>query len=290
MRTFLVCPALLLCGFAHGQLGLFSTEQRILLTPQWKGERFEDGRPNVPDSILERMRNVSAEEAWAVLNGAGYRDHFESGWKRFNESSDRMVGRAVTAVFMPFRPEMDAVISERGKSEGRISSGQNSWLIDILKPGDVLVVDLFEKYNFMGDNLATAVFAKSRNGIVINGGARDLTGISKIDGFTGYVRYFHPSSRTRGWRNTMLMGINVPIRIGDTTVMPGDVVLGDPEGLVFIPPHLAGKVVEQSERTQLRDEWSQMMLRQGKYTAGQIDTKWTPEMEADYRRWLKQRR
>jgi regulator of RNase E activity RraA len=163
-------------------------------------------------------------------------------------------------------------------------------VIDTLQPGDVLVVDLYEKYNFMGDNLAMAVFSKSRNGIVINGGARDLTGISRIEGFTGYVRGFHPSSVTHGVRNTMLMGINVPIRIGDTTIMPGDVVLGDSEGLMFIPPQLTGRVVEHAEATQLRDEWSRLVIQQGKYTPGQIDTKWSAEMEEEFRRWVNERR
>jgi regulator of RNase E activity RraA len=281
---------LLVVTACWAQLGMFSPEQRAALTREWKGERFEDGRPKVPDEILKRLKNVSAEEAWAVVNAAGFRDQFERGWKRFNVTGDRLVGRAVTALFLPVRPDVNAAINERARAEGRISSGQNSWVIDVLQPGDVLVVDLYEKYNFMGDNLAMAVFTKSHNGIVINGGARDLTGISRIEGFTGYVRGFHPSSVTHGVRNTMLMGINVPIRIGDTTVMPGDVVLGDPEGLMFIPPQLAGRVVQHAEETQLRDEWSRLMIQQGKYTPGQIDTKWSAQMEEEFRRWAGERK
>ena len=287
-----VWPVALVALFAlnaGAQLGMFSTEQRVRLTREWKGDRFEDGRPEVPDSILERMKQVSAEEAWSVLNAAGYRDHFERDWIRFNETGGRLVGRVVTAVFMPVRPDVNAVINQTAKNEGRVSEGQNSWVIDTLVPGDVLVVDLYGKYNFMGDNLATAIFANSNNGVVINGGARDLTGIRKIDGLTGYVRGFHPSSVTHGVRNTMLMGINVPIRIGETTVMPGDVVLGDPEGLMFVPPQLAERVVESAEEVHLRDEWGRMMLREGKYTPGQIDTRWSGEMEEEFRRWADNR-
>jgi 4-hydroxy-4-methyl-2-oxoglutarate aldolase len=277
---------LLLSAGAYGQLGLFSPQQRIELTREWKGERFEDGRPKVPDAILARMKDVSAEEAWAVLNKAGYRDHFESGWMRFNATNKRLVGRVVTAVFMPVRPDLNAVINEHGKAEGRVSTGQNSWVIDTLQPGDVLVVDLFGKYNFMGDNLATAVFAKSKNGIVVDGGIRDLTGAQRIEGFQGFVRYFHPSSITRGVRNVMLMGINVPIRIGETTVVPGDVVLGDPEGLMFIPAHLAQRVADNAEQAHLRDEWGQMLIREGKYTPGQIDTGWTKQMQEEFGQWV----
>ncbi len=133
------------------------------------------------------------------------------------------------------------------------------------------------------------MFVKSGNGIVVDGGIRDLTGISKIEGFTGYVRDFHPSSVTHGIRNVMLAGINVPIRIGDTTVMPGDIVLGDPEGLMFIPPQLAQQVVEEAEQVHLRDEWGHMMLREGKYSPGEIDSQWTAQMEEEHGRWLKER-
>ena len=272
------------------QLGMFSDEQRIRLTQEWEGERFDDGRPKVPDSVIERLRETTAEEAWGVVSKAGFRDQFEGGWQQFNDHEDRIVGRAVTAVFMPTRPDVNGVINETAKAEGRVSRGQNSWVIDELQPGDVLVVDLYGKYNFMGDNLAVSIFSKTKTGVVIDGGARDLSGISEIEGFTGYVRQFHPSSVTHGIRNTMLMGINVPIRIGDTTVMPGDIVLGDPEGVMFIPAQLAGEVADRSEITRLRDEWGHSMLREGKYTPGQIDTKWSEEMEAAFRKWVEQRK
>ena len=274
----------------YGQLESLTTQQETEFTRAWKGDRFPDGRPKVPDAILQRMKTVSAEEAWGVLQKAGFRDQFEGGWQRFNVSNDRVVGRVVTALFMPIRPDVDAIIRDHGAAQGRIGHGENAWVIDTLQPGDVLVVDEYEKYNFMGDNLATAVFTKSKNGIVVNGGARDLSGISEIKGFTGYVRYFHPSSVTHGIRNVMLVGINVPIRIGDTTVMPGDVVLGDPEGLTFIPPQLSSKVVEEAEHVHLVDEWGHMMLRQGKYTSGQIDGEWTPEMKDEFQRWVEKQK
>jgi len=276
---------LLSAALAWPHLGMFSRDQRTRLTRDWEGERFADGRPMVPDSILERMKEVSAEEAWSVLNRAGFKDHFERGWQAFNDRRERMVGRVVTALFLPVRPDVNAAIYEAGAAEGRVGKGQNSWVIDTLKPGDVLVADLYGKYNFMGDNLATAIFAKSRNGVVINGGARDLSGIRDIEGFRGYVRGWHPSSVTHGVWNTMLMGINVPVRIGETTVMPGDIVLSDPEGLVFIPPQLAAEVVEFSELTRLRDEWGHQMLNSGRYTPGQVDGEWTPDMEREFERW-----
>ena len=269
------------CGCA--QLGMFSPEQRIALTSEWKGERLPDGRPRVPDAILERMKTVSAEEAWAVLKEAKYEHQFEGGWKVINPGP-RLVGRVVTAQFMPVRPDMNAMINKNAQAEGRISKGQNSWVIDTLQPNDILVVDLFGKVvngTFAGDNLATSIYAKSKTGLVVNGAVRDLTGIAEIKGFIGYVRDFHPSAIAE----VMLTGINVPIRLGQTTVLPGDVMVSDPEGLTFIPAHLAEKVADASERTQLRDNWGHQMLREGKYTPGQIDNRWTTPMDAEFDQW-----
>lgn len=286
MRKTLAMLALtFLAGSLEAQIGLFSKEQRIEFTREWKGARFDDGRPMVPDSILGRMRGVSAEEAWDVLRGARFPGQFEAGWRVFNPGEFRLTGRVVTAVFLPYRPDVNGVVNDNGQKEGRIGP-QNSWIIDILRPGDVLVADLFGEVNLIGDNLATSIYSKSRNGVVINGGVRDLSGISKIAGFTGYYRRATPESI----EGVMLMGINVPIRIGRTTIMPGDVVLGDPEGLVFIPPQLAEKVVDSAEMTHYRDEWGHQMLREGKYTPGQIDARWTQPMQAEFERWLAEKK
>jgi len=271
---------------SYAQLGLFSKEQRVELTRQWSGERFADGRPKVADSLLERLKSVDAEEAWGVLMGEGYPNQFEAGWKVINPG-ERMVGRVVTAVFMPVRPDVNASINEHGKEEGRIGA-QNSWVIDTLQPGDVLVVDLFGKIKdgtFAGDNLGTAIYTKSHNGLVVDGSVRDATGLSEIKGLQVYVRDFDPSAL----RNVMLMGINVPIRIGHATVMPGDVAVSDVEGITFIPPQLAEQVASRAEMTHLVDDWGHQMLREGKYTPGEIDKKWTKPMIEEFNKWLEQK-
>lgn len=271
---------------AQAQLGLFSREQRVAFTPDWHGERFPDGRPRVSDELLQRLKTVTADEAWDVLQGAGYRNQFEADWKVINPG-DRMVGRVVTAVFMPRRPDVDSVVEANGKKEGRVG-GQNSWVIDTLKPGDVLVVDLFGKIRygtFAGDNLSTSIFAKSHNGLVVNGAVRDVTGIQQIHGFQVFVRGVDPSALEQ----VTLMGINVPIRIGNVTVMPGDVAIGDPEGLTFVPPQLAEKVADDTEMDHMVDDWGHLMLRQGKYTPGQIDGKWTKTMIEQFNAWLQQK-
>ena len=270
----------------YAQLDLFSREQRVEFTPEWHGDRFADGRPNVPDSVLARLKDVTADEAWDVLQDARYRNQFEGGWKVINPGQ-RLVGRVVTAVFMPRRPDVDSVIRANGKKENRIGD-ENSWIIDILTPGDVLVVDLFGKIRYgtiIGDNLATAIYAKSHNGLIVNGAVRDVTGIQEIAGFQVYTRGVDPSAL----ENVMLTGINVPIRIGDVTVMPGDIAIGDPEGVTFVPPQWAEKVADETEMDHLVDEWGHTMLREGKYTPGQIDAKWTPKMIEEFNAWLEKK-
>ncbi len=202
---------------------------------------------------------------------------------------ERLVGRVVTAAFMPLRPDVNAVIADYGKKEGRNQAGgQNSWVIDTLVRNDVLVVDLYGKIKdgtFAGDNLATSISSKTGTGLIVDGAVRDVSGISEIAGFRCFVRGFDPSAL----RDATLMGINVPIRIGQVTVMPGDVVVSDPEGLTFIPAQLAEKVADSSELVQLRDEWGHQMLREGKYTPGQIDSRWTREMMQEFNGWAEKK-
>lgn len=282
-KTFLVALlSVTLLTAAHTQLGLFSKEQRIAFSAEWNGPRFPDGRPQVADSILGRLKGVTAEEAWDTLQQAGFRNQFEGGWKIINPG-ERLVGRVVTAVFMPRRPDVDSLIRANGRKEGRIGN-ENSWIIDILQPGDVLVVDLFGKIRYgtiIGDNLGTSIFSKSHNGLIVNGAIRDQNGIEEIKGFQCFVRGVDPSAL----ENVMLTGINVPIRIGDVTVMPGDIAIGDAEGVTFVPPQLAEKLADDSEMTHLVDEWGHAMLRQGKYTPGQIDGNWTRPMVEEFNAW-----
>jgi 4-hydroxy-4-methyl-2-oxoglutarate aldolase len=284
--VLIICLVLPLARPAQAQLDLFSKEQRIEFTPEWKGDRFPDGRPNVPDSVLARLKDVTADEAWDVLQDAGYRNQFEGGWKVINPGQ-RLVGRVVTAVFMPQRRDVDSVIRANGQKENRIGD-ENSWIIDILQPGDVLVVDLFGKIRYgtiVGDNLSTAIYAKSHNGLIVDGAVRDVTGIQEIPGFQVYTRGVDPSAL----ENVMLTGINVPIRIGYVTVMPGDVAIGDPEGITFVPPQLAAKVADDTEMDHQIDDWGHTMLREGKYTPGQIDGPWTKEMIEQFNDWLQKK-
>ena len=264
-----------------------TTAQLIALTPEWKGDRFADGRPRVPDNIIQRMKAVSVEEAWAVMKNAGYGYQVAEGWQVINPDSV-LVGRAVTATFMPARPDVWKAIDSTGKKEGK--RGQNTWAVDLLVKGDVYVADQFGAHKngpTIGDNVGSAIYAKSGNGIVYDGALRDIEGLKEIGGFTSYYTSYDPSYHNPpGDLNTMIVGINQPTRIRMVTVMPGDVVLGKLGVVVFIPPHLAEKVVTTSEIVRLRDMFGHQRLREGKYTAGQIDARWTDEIEKDFSKWL----
>jgi regulator of RNase E activity RraA len=271
-----------------------SREELIFLTPEWKGERFADGRPKVPDQLLDRLKLVTHEEAWAVLRNENFKFQYEDGWQTINPDSV-LVGRAVTAIFMPGRPDIHRVIDKKGhEKDGRVKS-QNSWPIDLLVKRDVYVVDQFGAHEdgpTVGDNLGNSIFAKTGNGIVYNGAIRDINGLREIGSFTSFFRTYHPSHHLNnpdGQLNTTLVGINQPTRIGKATVMPGDAVLGRDGGVIFIPPHLVEKVVKTSEIVRLRDMFGHQRLREQKYTPGQIDTRWSDEIERDFSAWLNER-
>lgn len=277
----LIVLMLLTSNFAAAQTA--SKEQIIFLTPQWEGERFEDGRPKVADDILVRMKDVAIEEAWGVLRNEGYHNQFEGGWEPLHDDVP-VVGRALTVQYMPNRPDVSDQIKKKGKADGQIGN-TNSWPIDMLQMGDVYVADGFGKIvdgTLIGDNLGNAIYAKSKTGVVFNASSRDQEGLSEIEGFNAFVREWHPSFLTE----VMLLSINSPIRIGAATVLPGDIILGKKEGVMFIPAHLAEKVVVTSEVVRLRDLFGITRLKEGKYTPGQIDNKWTDEIEKDFSKWL----
>jgi len=283
----LICFLLLICitSYIHAQqIQVTPTPDQIkAITPAWTGERFTDGRPKVSDRLLERLKNVSMEEAWGYLRNKGYQNQFEGDWMIINPDSV-MTGRAVTAQYMPMRPDYDSLIKAKGKSEGRIGN-TNSWPIDVLQNGDIYVADSYGKIvdgTLICDNLGNAIYAHSHRGVIFYGSVRDIEGLDEIQGFNGWVKGYDPSYI----QQMMLAGINVPIRIGRATVLPGDVVLAKKGGVVFIPAQYLEDLVLNSEFVELRDAFGHQRLREGKYTPGQIDQQWTDDIKKDFLQWL----
>jgi regulator of RNase E activity RraA len=259
-----------------------SKEELIFLTSEWKGERFADGRPKISDSLLQRAKHIMVDDAWTVLRNEGYLNQFEGGWKTVNDTP--MTGRALTAFYMPSRPDVEKNIKERGAKQGR-KGNTNSWPIDILTKGDLYVADAFGKISggpIMGSTLANSIYSKSGNGVVFDGASRDFQEIKNIKGFNAFVRDFHPSFT----EEMVLMGLNTAIRIGNAIVLPGDLVIATREGVLFVPPHMAEQVVGTAEFVIRKDQFGFEMVRSGKYSTGEIDSQWNDDIKTEFLKWL----
>lgn len=265
---------------------LLTREQVVNLTPQWDGPRSDDGRPLPDKSDLHALAGATAEHAWSVLDKAGYRAQYVSGWTQ-SSAGRAFVGRALTCQFMPFRADFNEAVVREGRAIGQtVADRQNTWVIEALGPGDCLVADIFGKVvngTVVGDNLGTAVASRTGVGAVIDGGVRDLSGLRELDA-NFYFRDTDPSPI----RDVVLSSMNGPIMIGGTTVLPGDVVLGTELGVTFIPPQLVAEVAAVSLRTAHRDLFGKQRLAERVYTTTEIDTPtWAPHIEADYEEWTK---
>ncbi|WP_111308328.1 RraA family protein [Confluentibacter sediminis] len=275
----LSCVSFSLCVKAQQ----INKEELIYLTKAWEGVRFENGRPKISDDLLKRAESISIDVAWQILNNEGYPSQYEGDWQALNTTP--IVGRAVTAFYLPSRPDVATQIKQRGEKEGR-QGNTNSWPIEVLQNGDVYVADAFGKTldgTLIGDNLGNAIYAKTGQGVVFYGASRDKEGLSEIDGFNAFVKDWNPTYL----KNVMLGGLNTPIRIGHAIVMPGDLVLAKEEGVIFIPAHLVEKVVLTAEFIALRDEFGQSMLKRNIYASGQIDNEWTPAIKKHFLQWIK---
>ncbi len=257
-------------------------EQILFYTAEWKGERFPDGRPKVPDSLLTRALDVSIEDVWDYLQEQGYRCQFDGGWKALH--IDRpFAGRALTAQYMPLRPDMARAIAAEGKSEGRQGSN-NSWPIEQLQAGDVYVADGFGKVvegTLIGSNLGSGIAAHTHAGFVFDAGIRDQEENREIANLNGFYRGYDPSA----WADMTLTAVNAPVRIGRAIVLPGDLVLAKTDGVIFIPAVLAEAAVSSAEFTNLEDAFNFELNRSGK-NGGEFEGGWTPDKYDALARWV----
>lgn len=248
----------------------FSDRNSIIqLTPQWKGERFADGRPKVPPEILRKLEHLTMEEAWKPVWLKGYEFQFEGRLKRIH-SNKKLIGRAVTAVFGPARPDLLETTFDYGHNSEHRKGNYNQWVIDSLVEDDVAVIDMFDKIckgTFLGGNLTTAVKKRTKNGgAVIWGGIRDAEQMEQID-----TQVYYRGIDVTPIREYLMLSMNEPCRIGNAICLPGDIVYGTASGVLFIPSHLAEEAVENAEKMHIRDEFAFMLLSSGRATTAQID-------------------
>ncbi len=260
----------------------------ISLTTQWKGERLPDGRPFVSDSLLERLKHVVLTHAWGGLKNYKFNNQYEGSWMMINPDKNTvMTGRVVTAQYMPQRPDFGDVIRKVGLAEGHGEKAQsNVWPIEMLRDGDVYVADGYAKLEggtLMGDRLANSIYSKSKRGVIFWGAVRNIQEIKKIEGFNGWIQGDHPS----GISEMMLTSINAPIRVGHTTVLPGDVVFASPYGTLFFPAYLVAEIVIDAEISNLRHHYGIKRNKAGDWTTGQIDSEYTPQMTKEFYDFLR---
>src|SRR5437763_10103038 len=193
---------------AQGQVFRLSRDQMIKYTARNPFERFPDGRPKVDDKILERVKGLSLEEAWGLLQSKGYKHQF-AGWDfQVLHPGQKLVGRAVTAQYLPLRPDLAEVLDADAKAQG-LPRGQNQKVIDLLQVNDVPVIDLMGAapgHNFGGDNLQSAVYGLTRTGAVIDGTIRDVEGIRELPSQI-YLKKAHPAAVAEA----IVVGINIPV-------------------------------------------------------------------------------
>ena len=279
----IVLAACALLGAAPAFSQVKMTRDQILFyTSEWKGDRFPDGRPKLPDSLLKRAVDMTIEDVWEYLRAHGYRNQFESGWQALHIERP-FAGRALTAQYMPTRPDMARAIFAEGKAEGRVGDN-NSWPINELQIGDVYVADGFGKIvegTLIGSNLGNGVAAHTHTGFVFDAGIRDQEENRQIPNFNGFYRGYDPSA----WADMELTAINAPIRIGRAIVLPGDLVLAKPEGVLFIPAILAEDAISSAEFTALTDAYNFELNQQGK-NRGQFEGGWTTDKYDAFAKWI----
>ena len=286
IKKLVLLFAVIAIGFVTKAQQIGSSPEYVkALTADWKGERFPDGRPKVPDIVLERLQEATLEQIWGFLGKKGYRNQVEKDWVILNPG-ETMVGRVVTAQFMPSRPDLDSLVKAKGKAEGRSQKGGiNIWPIDILAKGDIYLADGYGKVKdgtLIGSSLGNAIYGKTGKGVIFNGSIRDMQELKDTKGFNAWVKGHDPSYI----KDMTPTSINAPIRIGQVTVFPGDVVFANEYGVVFIPAHLVEELVSSSEMTGLRDEFERVLLQQGKYPSGQVHGDWSDIIKNEFRAWV----
>ena len=268
--TAVVICTLLGASSAFSQVKM-TKEQMMFYTSDWKGDRFPDGRPKVPDDLLKRALDVSVEDVWDYLREHGYRNQFEGDWQALHIEKP-FAGRALTAQYMPLRADMEKAIAAEGKAEGRVSFN-NSWPINELQVGDVYVADGMGKIidgTLIGSNLGNGIAAHTHTGFVFYGGIRDQEENREIPNFNGFYKGYDPSFLLQ----MTLTAINAPVRIGRAVVLPGDLVLAKTDGVIFIPAIMAEGAVSHAEFTNLMDDYNFQLNKEGKNGA-EFEGGWT---------------
>lgn len=272
---------------------LFRTHSQVQVPPELRKQHdtwnplvdvLKDKRPRVTDEQLERLKNLSIENVWGAIQGKGYRQCFVTHLKP-TQPGVKLAGRALTMRYLPQRPDLDEGVRQLAK-EGNWDPAFNVRAGEDANAGDVVVVELggmVDRATFMGTMTGLGMKVKGVKGVVVDGGIRDLNEFLGWKDFPVYYAGAHASAMA----DQIGVEWNVPIRIGQVTVMPGDVVIGDEEGLLFFPPQLADEAIKAAENQTYNEQFKEEMLKSRKYRTRDIYPRLSPEMEKIFEEWKK---
>jgi len=241
-------------------------------------------RTRVTDEQLAKLKTLPIEAVWGAVQAKGYRHSFVNQWI-LTRPDERLVGRALTMRYLPVRPDLMEAVQTLAK-EGDWDHQFNVRAGEDTKPGDVLVVELggaVERATFMGDVTGLGIKARGAAGVVVDGGIRDFAEFLPMKGFPVYVKGVHASAMA----DHVGVDWNAPVRIANVTVLPGDVVVADPEGVLFFPPQIAADVIAAAENTVYTETFKREMIQNPKYRSRDVYPRLSPELQKLYEEWKK---
>ncbi len=234
------------------------------------------------DEHLKVLEELPLETVWGVIRSMGYEETFYPGMTP-TLPGKRLIGRAVTIRYLPRRPDLVKAMEALAEEEGW-SSKFHTRAAEESRPGDVLVVDMGGKVEggvFFGDISALGAQMSGARGAILYGSTRDLDELKEMDGFPVFSMGFHPSGATQ-------VGVdwNVPIRVGDATVMPGDLVLATDEAVIFFPPEIADEVIAKSIKHRNEENYKRELVRSKKYRFRDVYPL-RPDLKKEYEEMIK---
>jgi regulator of RNase E activity RraA len=238
----------------------------------------------VTDAQLQRLRDLPLEAVWGALQGKRFVRTFEGGFQQTIPGT-KIVGRAVTMRYLPVRPDLMEAVQTLAK-EGNWDYQYNVRAGEDLKPGDVVVVELggmVDRATFLGDVTALGMQAAGAAGVIIDGGVRDLSELMVMKDIPMLYRGAHASAMA----DQVGVQWNGPIRLGGITVLPGDIVVADAEGVQVVPPQLVAGVISAAEDTVYVENFKREMMRSKKYRARDIYPNLSPELQKVFEAWQK---
>ena len=240
--------------------------------------RASDAQHTVSDADLERLRGMQLEDIWRSLGD--YRANYVRGF-RSTQPGMRIAGRALTMRFLPPRPDLVAAIDTLA-AEGDWDRRYYARAAEEARPGDIVVAELggADGHVLFGGMGALGIKLRGAAGVVIDGGSRDLAELvgEQFADFPVFARFFDVT--TTSW-----LGVewNAPVRIGTTTVLPGDVVVADETGILFFPPGLVREVLRAAEEQADLEEHERDLLRSGEHRFRDVYPL-SPELRREYER------